>query len=319
MQFFRLALLPFLLFWGVQAAAQFPDKPISIVVPYQAGGSPLETAVRMVADEMSRSMGQPVVLQYKPGASTTIGASAVARAPADGYTLFVNAQSFLISAQLMSRLPYDARKDFEPVTMLTSFPHALIVGPDAPYQSARDFIEAARARGKDMSYGSFGTASSGHLAFEGLKKTYGFEMVHIPYKGGEGVNDVIAGRLDAMLNDLPAVVSFAKAGKLKALAIAAGQRHPMTPEVPTFAEATGTAFTSQSWFGILVRSGTPPEIRQILHREIVAALKKPEIVARMNELGFEGRPTTPEEFAAFMDRERQRLAEAIAFSGARME
>lgn len=319
MHFIRLALFPVLLLFGLQAAAQFPSKAITIVVPYQAGGSPLEAVVRMVADEMSKSIKTPVVLEYKPGASTTIGASFVARAPADGHTLFVNAQSFLISAQLMSRLPYDARKDFVPVTMLTSFPHALIVGPDSSYNTAAEFIDAARTKGNEMHYGSFGIASSGHLAFEGLKKTYGFPMIHVPYKGGEGVNDVIAGRLAAMLNDLPAVVQFAKTGKLKVLAVASDSRHPIAPDIPTFAEATGTPFASQSWFGILVRSETPTEIRQVLNREIVAALRKPDVVKRMNELGLDGRPTTAEEFAAIMDRERQRLAEAIAFSGARME
>jgi tripartite-type tricarboxylate transporter receptor subunit TctC len=319
MRLVRLALLPVLLLFAFQAAAQFPTKPITIVVPYQAGGSPLEALVRMMADEMSKSLKQPVVLEYKPGASTTIGAAYVARAPSDGHTLFVNAQSFLISAQLMSKLPYDARKDFVPVSMLTSFPHALIVGSEAPYKTAREFIEATKAKGSEMHYGSFGNASSGHLAFEGLKKTYGFQMIHVPYKGGEGVNDLIAGRLDAMLNDLPAVVQFAKTGKLRILALAHDKRDPTAPDVPTFAEATGVPFSSQSWFGILVRAETPTNVREVLHREIVAALKNPQVEQKMKALGIDARPTTPEEFGAFMDREQKRLAEAIAFSGARME
>lgn len=167
------------------AFAQFPSKPIRIVIPYQPGsGSSLDAVVRLIGQEMSAALQQPVVVEYKPGASTTIGAAAVAAAPADGHALFLNAQSFLITAQLMSRLPYDPRKDFVPVTSLLANSHVLVVGTGSPHRSAKAFVDAARAHGKDMSYASFGNASSGHLAFEGLKKTYAFPMVHIPYKGG---------------------------------------------------------------------------------------------------------------------------------------
>ena len=316
--FKRLALMSLLPICA-PAFAQFPNKPIRIILPYQAGVGAVEVVVRMVADDMATALKQPVVIDYKPGASTVIGATNVATSPADGHTLFVNAQSFLITAQLMPKLPYNPSKDFVPVTMLTSYPHALIVGPDAPYRNAKEFIAAAQQYGEKMSYGSFGNASSGHLAFEGLKKTYGFSMVHVPYKGTEGMNDVMAGRLDAMLNDLPVVAPFAKSGKLRILAVASDKRDPIAPDVPTFAEVTGTTFKSRSWFGVLARSGTPPEVLKVLNASMVNALRRPEIVEKMKTLGVEGHPSTPEQFQSFMDSEASRIAEAIKFSGATMQ
>lgn len=301
------------------AFAQFPNKPVRFVLPYQAGVGAVEVVLRLVADDMAITLKQPVIIDYKPGASTMIGASTVASAPADGHTLFVNAQSFLITAQLMPKLPYDPKKDFTPISMLASYPHALIVAPKSPFNTAQEFFAAARKNGASMSYGSFGNASSGHLAFEGLKKTYQFQMTHVPYKGTEGMNDVMAGRLDAMLNDLPVVAPFAQSGKLKMLAVASAQRDPTAPNVPTLTEATGTPFASRSWFGVLVRSDTPADIRATLNKAVVSALKKPEVMQRMKELGVDGHPTTPEEFQAFMHQESQRIDEAIKFSGTTMQ
>lgn len=302
------------------AFAQFPSKPIRIVIPYQPGsGSGLDAVVRLIGQEMSASLQQPVVVEYKPGASTTIGAAAVVAAPADGHSLFLNAQSFLITAQLMSRLPYDPKQDFVPVTSLLANPHVLVVGVESPHRSAKAFIDAARSHGKNMSYASFGNASSGHLAFESLKKTFAFRMVHIPYKGSEGMSDVMAGRVDGMLADLPSAQSHGMAGRLQLLAVASEQRDPSAPNVPTFAEATGTPFVSRSWFGLLARAGTPPDVIATLNREVLAAMAKPHVAERIRAAGYQALPSTPEAFAAFMGRERRRIAEAIEFSGARME
>lgn len=311
--------LSLMLACGVASAASFPSKPLHIVVPYPPGSGPLDAVVRLVADEMSTALKQPVLVEYKPGASTTIGANTVVRAPADGHTMFVNAASFLITAQLMSNLPYDPHKDFVPITMLHSYPHVLIAPPDAEYKTTQAFLETARKKGEDMSYGSFGNASSGHLAFERLKQTYEFPMLHVPYKGGDGLKDIVAGRIEAMLFDLPGVLPFAESGKLTPLAVAANERHPLAPDVPTFEEATGVPFASQSWFGILVRSDTPPELQQRLNEEIVAVLRKPAVIEQMRALGIDLHPSTPQEFADFMARESEGITEAIRFSGARME
>jgi tripartite-type tricarboxylate transporter receptor subunit TctC len=301
------------------AAADFPARTIRIVVPYAPGGAS-ETMARLVAERMSASLKQPVIIDNRPGGGTVIGASIVAQAPADGYTLFVNASSFIINSHLIARLPYDPWKDFAPLTLAASNPHVLVTSNALGTKTLAEFLAVAKAKGKALSYASFGNGSSGHLAFELLKKTYAFEMEHVPYKSTpQAMTDVIGGQIQAMLTDTPAAVPQAKAGRMMVLAIAADQRSPSLPEVPTFQEATGTRFQSRSWFGFLVKGGTPPEVQKILHTEIVKALQAPELKARLHDLGMDTIGTTPEEFNAFMKTESERFAEAIRFSGARAD
>src|SRR3954468_8401389 len=282
-----------LIAFSLDAAAQFPSKPIRIIVPYQAGGTS-EVMARAVGDHLTSVWKQPVVIENRPGGGTTIGAApvgqapaAVAQSPADGHTLFVNASSFLINAQLMSKLPYDPQKDFMPVTLAASNPHALVVFPGLGITTLKDFISTAKAKGKTMSYASFGNGGSGHLAFELFKKAYGFEMVHVPYKGvPQAMTDVMGGQVHAMLTDLLAAVPQVKAGKLVGLAVAADKRSPTLPDMPTFEEASGTKFVSRSWFGFLIRSGTPPEIHKALSQEIAKALHRPDVKERLGALGL---------------------------------
>jgi tripartite-type tricarboxylate transporter receptor subunit TctC len=316
----RPAVLAFLVTFATQAFAQFPSKPVRIIFPYAtAGGGGLDAIVRLLAQEVSVSIKQPVMVEYKPGASTTIGAAATVNSPPDGHTLFLNAQSFLITAQLMSKLPYDPKKDLTPVTSLVSNPHVLVVGPRSPHKTAQEFFEAAHKKGSAMSYASFGNASSGHLGFEGLKKTMGFEMTHIPYKGSEGMNDVMAGRVDTMFADLPSSLPQAAGGRLLQLAVASAQRDPLAPDVPTIAEVTGKPFVSRSWFGLLVRADTPREIVMTLNREFIGAMAKPHVAERIRSYGFQAMPSSPEAFTQFMAAESLRISEAIKFSGAKME
>jgi tripartite-type tricarboxylate transporter receptor subunit TctC len=316
----RPAVLALLMALSTHAFAQFPSKPIRIIFPYAtAGGGGLDAVVRLLAQEVSVSLKQPVVVEYKPGASTTIGAAATVGSPPDGHTLFLNAQSFLITAQLMSKLPYDPKKDLTPVTSLVSNPHVLVVGPRSPYRTAQELLEAAHKKGSSMSYASFGNASSGHLGFEGLKKTLGFEMTHIPYKGSEAMNDVMGGRVDTMFADLPSSLPQAAGGRLLQLAVASAQRDPLAPDVPTISEVTGRPFVSRSWFGLLVRADTPRDIVMTLNREFVGAMAKPHVAERIRSYGFQAMPSTPEAFTQFMASESLRIAEAIKFSGAKME
>jgi tripartite-type tricarboxylate transporter receptor subunit TctC len=308
-----------LIAFSLEAAAQFPTKPIRIIVPYQAGGTS-EVMARAVGDHLTSVWKQPVVIENRPGGGTTIGAAAVAQAPADGYTLFVNASSFLINAQLMSKLPYDPQKDFMPVTLAASNPHALVVFPGLGITNLKDFISVAKAKGKSMSYASFGNGSSGHLAFELFKKAYAFDMVHVPYKGvPQAMTDVMGGQVHAMLTDLLAAVPQVKSGKLVGLAVAADKRSPTLPDMPTFEEAGGIKFVSRSWFGFLVRSGTPPEVHRMLSQEIAKALHRTDVKERLASLGLDTYGTTPEEFAAFMKTESERFADAIKFSGTKIE
>ncbi|MBS0335245.1 MAG: tripartite tricarboxylate transporter substrate binding protein [Proteobacteria bacterium] len=315
----KAAVLAALLAVACSAAAQYPNKPIHIVVPYQAGGTS-EVMARAVGDHLAGAWKQPVVIENKPGGGTTIGAAAVAQAPADGYTLFVNAASYLINAQLMSKLPYDPAKDFMPVTLAASNPHVLVVFPGLGITNLKDFLSVAKARGKSMSYASFGNGSSGHLAFELFKKSYAFDMVHVPYKGvPQAMTDVMGGQVQAMLTDLLAAVPQVKSGKLAGLAVAAERRTPTLPDLPTFEEASGTKFVSRSWFGILVRTGTPPEIHRMLAQEIARALHRQDVKDKLLGLGMDTYGTSPDEFAAFMKGESDRYADAIRFSGTKIE
>jgi tripartite-type tricarboxylate transporter receptor subunit TctC len=301
------------------AAQSFPSKPIHIIVPYQAGGTS-EMMARQVADQLQAALRQPVLIENRPGGGTTIGAAAVAQAPADGHMLFLNASSFLINAQLMKGLPYNAAKDFAPLTLAASNPHVLVAFNGLGVSSFRDFLALAKQKPDAMSYASFGNGSSGHLAFELLKKAYDFRMQHVPYKGvPAAMTDVMGGNVHAMLTDLPPAVPQVKGGKLAGLAIAAEQRSPALPEVPTFREAGGTPFVSRSWYGFLVRSGTPPEVVKVLQSEIVKALQNPGLREKLRAAGMDTYGTSAEEFDAFMKSESARFAEAIRFSGAKID
>ena len=304
----------------VAQAQNFPGtKPITFVVPFAAGG-PTDRVARDLAEAMRAPLGGAIVLvDNAAGAGGSIGANKVAKAAPDGHTLFVNSASFLISAQLMPKLPYDPKTAFVPITGLTEMPHVLIAPTGAPYKNVKDFIAYAKLNSDKISYGSFGNASSGHLGFERLKKQFGFNATHIPYKGNEGLQDIIAGRLDCMFNDLPIIVPFVKDAKIQALAIASEKRDPSLPDVPTFEEATGSPFLSKSWFGILVRSDTPLTIRNTLNASITSALKKPEIIKKLSDLGLKPTPSSSEAFSEFMAQESKKFAEAIAFANVRME
>jgi tripartite-type tricarboxylate transporter receptor subunit TctC len=301
------------------AAAQFPSKPIHIVVPYQAGGTS-EMMARLVAEQLQAALKQPVLIDNRPGGGTTIGAAVVAQAPADGHFLFVNASSFLINAQLMKGLPYDTARDFVPLTLAASNPHVLVAFTGLGVANFREFLALAKQKGDAMSYASFGNGSSGHLAFELLKKTYDFGMQHVPYKGvPAAMTDVMGGNVQAMLTDLPPAVPQVKAGKLLGLAIAAERRSPALPDTPTFKEAGGTAFMSRSWYGFLARSGTPPEVVKLLQTEIVKALHNPANKEKLGAAGMDSYGTSAEEFDAFMKSESVRFAEAIRFSGTKID
>lgn len=300
-------------------AQTFPSKPIHIIVPYQAGGTS-EVMARQVAEQLQAALKQPVVIDNRPGGGTTIGAAVVANAPADGYMLFVNASSFLINAQLMNGLPYDTAKDFTPLTLAASNPHVLVAYKELGVTNFHEFLALARKSPNAMSYASFGNGSSGHLAFELLKKTYDFQIQHVPYKGvPAAMTDVMGGNVQAMLTDLLPAVPQIKAGKLAGLAIAAEQRSPLLPEVPTFHEAGGTAFESRSWYGFLVRSGTPAPVVRVLKAEIVKALKNPAVREKLGNAGMDTYGTSADEFDSFMKRESARFAEAIRFSGAKID
>lgn len=301
------------------ALAQSSGQPIRIVVPYTPGGTG-EMMARLVAEKMTTSMGRPVVVDNRPGGGTTIGAAVVARAPADGHAIFMNASSFLINSQLMEKLPYDPVKDFVPVTYAAANPHVLVVSPSLGISTMKEFMALVKDKGSEMSYGSFGNGSSGHLAFELLKSAYRFPMQHVPYKGAaQAMTDVMAGQIQAMLADLPASFPHIQSGKLVALGVASKERAEIAKSIPTLTEAGGIEFESGSWFGFLLKTGTPPEVAKQLHSEIVKALSDNDLKQQLRSRGMETFGTSEQEFARFMERESARFAEAIRISGAKIE
>lgn len=299
-----------------RALAQ-PANPPRIVVPYAPGGVG-DMMSRALAERMSPLGGQTILVDNKPGGGTVIGAQAVHAAPADGQQLLMVAASFVINQHLMARLPFDPLRDFVPVSLLASNPHLLIVHPSVPASDLKSLV--AWARGRDASYASFGNGSSGHLGFELLKKAADFPMVHVPYKGGApAIADLIAGQVHAMLTDLPQAVPHVKAGKVKAIALAGPRRAAALPDVPTFAEMGLPSFESRSWYGMVMRSGSPAESVQRWNQALLAALREPEVRSRLEQAGLDIIGTPADEFGGFLRRESARYAEAVRLSGAKIE
>ena len=309
-----------LAFSAASAVAQsFPDQPVRIVVPYSPGGSG-DTLTRALAEQVSKRFGQSVVVENKPGGGTVIGAQAVANAPADGLSLLFVAASFVINEHLMPKLPFKPLADFAPVTLAASNPHVLVVHPSVPANDLQEFIAWAKSRNGQAIFASFGNGSSGHLGFELLKKAAGFDMVHVPYKGvAPATTDLIGGQVDAMLSDLPQVIQYVTSGKLKAIAIAAAERAPTLPEVPTMDESGLKDFRSGSWYGFVVRAGTPEQAIARWSEALVAALHEPSVQARLEQLGMDTIASTREAFGRFLASESQRYAEAVRLSGARVD
>ncbi|MGJ7498048.1 Bug family tripartite tricarboxylate transporter substrate binding protein [Variovorax sp. RT4R15] len=302
------------------STAQVPGKTsLTIIVPFAPGGTS-DALARALAEPIRGAMNQPVIVDNRAGASTTIGTQAAFAAPANGQTLVMNTASSVINPYLMPRLGYDIHKDFVPVTLLASNPHILVVHPNVPVQDLNGFIAWARAKNGTASYASFGNGSSGHLGFDLFRKAAHLNMLHVPYKGvAPATTDLLGGQVDAMLTDLAQVTPLIRAGKLKAIAVASEARSPLLADVPTFTEAGLPGFTSKSWFGLLVRAGTPPDAVARLNAVFVSALRQPTIRVKLAEAGMDPIGSSSTEFAAFMAAESQRYAEAVKFSGAKLD
>lgn len=293
--------------------------PLRIVVPYAAGGIG-DLVARTLSEPVAARLGQPVVVENKPGSATVVGAQAVASAPADGNTVLLVAASFVITPSLLAKIPYDIDSDFAPVSLLASNPHLLVVHPSVPAATFPEFVAWVGAQKGAAAYASFGNASSGHLGFELLKKAAGLDMIHVPYKGGApAIADLIGGQVQAMLTDLPQGIPHVKTGKLKALAVADDQRAAALPDVPTFRELGLTDFGSKSWYALLVRSGTASDRLARLHAAFVDALKDPVVAQRLGQSGLDLIGSSPEALASHLKRERAKYAEAARLSGAKLD
>lgn len=304
---------------GGAGAAEYPDRTIRIVVPFAAGGG-TDLVMRALAESVASDWKASIIIENKPGAGTTLGATSVLSAPADGYTLFANTASFLITPHLMSKRPYDASADFAPVAEVASSPHVLVVGKHVPAGTLAEFTAWAKGQPAPATFASFGTGSSSHLGFEILRHRLGLAMVHVPYRGAApALLDVLGGRVDSMLADLSTVAEHVKTGAVRAIGVAGDARSAALPDVPTLREAGLDGYGSASWFGLVVRSGTPPEIVARWNGALRAALEKDDVRARLAVHGIEPSGTSSEVFGTFMRAEEAKYVDAIRQSGAKLE
>jgi tripartite-type tricarboxylate transporter receptor subunit TctC len=302
---------------ATSAVAQtYPSKPVTIIVPFPAGGT-LDNLTRSLGQELSQSLKQPVIIDNKPGAGTMIGTELVARAKPDGYTLGMIANSFAINPSLHDNLRYDTVKDFTPVTSVAYTPHMLVAHPDVPVKTLQDVIAAAKAKPGELSFASFGTGTSPHIAVEMLKSQADIDVLHIPYKGqAPALNDLLGGHVDMMFANVPDVLPHVQSGKLRAIALANDTRIDSAKDVPTFKEAGLDNFDSNSWYGVITPAGTPKEIVDQLSSEIVRIMALPQMRERLAAQGLEPSGSTPEEFAEYLKSEMSKAATMVKASGA---
>ena len=291
-------------------AQAWPSKPVTLVVPFPPGGT-TDVVSRLVATELARTLGQPVVVENKPGAGTVIGVDSVAKAAPDGHALVTVANSFCANQTLVKNLPYDSQRDLRPVALMGLSEHVLAAHPGSGLRTLADLLAAARARPGQLSYASFGNGTSAHLSGEMLKAAAGIDLIHVPYKGqAPALADLLGGQVTVMFGNWPEFRGHVKSGKLVALGMATLQRSVYAPDVPTLAEQ-GLKLESNSWNGVLAPRGTPDAVAQRLNAEINAALKAPAVVQAFTEGGIAPLPGTPERFAAFIGSEIDKYAQVI--------
>jgi tripartite-type tricarboxylate transporter receptor subunit TctC len=299
-------------FAGMAGADDWPTRGLRIVVPFPAGGSG-DVQVRIVADELAKVLGQPVMVENKPGASGGLAAVDVAHAPPDGYTLMVGSVgTHAINVSLYSKLQYDPVKDFAPLTLMTVFPQLIVPGINFKGNSLADLIASLKADASKASYGSSGIGSPTHLAGELFKTETGADIVHVPYRGqGPAANDLLAGQLQVMFPSVPDTLAFIVSGKLRALAIMSDRRLKLLPHVPTTVELGWPKLISSFWAGLYTTAGTPQSVLERLNRELVQIMKSPGFAGRVEPLGFEARATTRDEFVQFNADEIKRWGQIV--------
>jgi tripartite-type tricarboxylate transporter receptor subunit TctC len=301
-------------------AQVYPSKPIRLIVPFAAGGGN-DNVARLVGKRLADSLGQPVLVDNRPGAGGVVGAELAAKAAADGYTLFLGGVgSHAINPNLHDKLPYDPIRDFAPVALLAQAPLVLVVHPSVPARSFAEFVAYARANPGRLNYASNGNGSSSQLAAVMFDSMAGVDMVHVPYKGlAPALTDLLAGQVQLMFSSVVAILPHIKAGRLRALAMTGARRLASMPELPTIAESGFPGYEASSWYGILAPAGTPRDIVVKLNSEFVKALEQPEVKSSLLAEGAEPAGGSPERFAAHIRAEKERLGKLIRDAGIRLE
>jgi tripartite-type tricarboxylate transporter receptor subunit TctC len=315
----RLALL--LLLVPTFALAQaFPERPISIVVPYPPGSSS-DLIPRTIAPLMSQSMGVAVIVENRPGAGGNLGAGLVAKGEGSGHTVLMAPSAILATNQwLYKQLPYDPQKDFTPVINAATTPNMWVAHPDAPVKTIGDVIARAKAKPGSLAFASGGNGTTSHLCGELLKTTAKVDLLHVPYKGpAPALQDVLAGRVQLMCDNFSNVIPHVRSGRLKAVALTDMKRHPQAPDVPTANETGLPGFEVGVWYGFAVPSATPKPVVEKLNAEIAKALKDPKVAERLGQLGLAIVADSPEQFASFVAAESEKMRKLVQASGARVD
>ena len=304
---------------SLAGAQEYPSRPIRVVVPYSAGGAS-DGPMRVIAQEVSRQLGQQMIVENKPGQGAMIGSAEVAKAAPDGYTLLLASNPNAISASLYAKLTHDPVEDFEPVTLLGQEQAVLLVHPSVPAGTVQDFIAYVKQRPGKVDYSSSGNGSAQHLFMALFASMAGIQMNHIPYRGSaQAVTDLLGGQVSAAMPGLAAMRPHMREGRARALAVTGARRSPAASEVPTLAESGLRGYEVYVWSGMLAPRGTPAAIVEKLNREFAVALRAPVVKTFMDNAAIEVLPTTPAQFGAFFREEKARWAKIIRETGARID
>lgn len=309
-----------LLMGAAAAFAQgYPSRPIRIVVPFAPGGG-ADIIARILGQKMTENWQQQVVVDNRAGASGNIGAEIVAKAMPDGYTLLMASSALAINPSVYKSVPYDALKDFAPITQPGLLPNILVVHPSVPVKTVKDLVALAKSKPGQLSYASAGAGTGTHLAAEMFKIMAGVDMVHVPYKGGGAlIADLLGGQVALTFATLPSVMPYVKAGRLRAVAMTTAKRWAGLPDVPTVAESGFRGFEISTWIGLLAPAGTSKDVVNKLHGEVVRILRLADVRERFNGLGIEPVGDTPDHFSQYIRNELVKYAKVVKESGARLE
>ena len=300
-------------------AQSWPTKPVRMIIAFPPGG-PTDLVSRVLAQKLSEQLGQQVIVDNKPGAGGNIAAELAARATPDGYTIFYNTSAIVIGPALYGKVNYDTLKDFAPVLLTASVPMVLVVNPQLPARSVKEFLDLAKSRSGALNYSSSGTGTITHLASAMMSTQTGIQTQHIPYKGSApGLVDLASGQTQFMIDTINTVLPYIRDNRLRGLAVTSVKRSPLLPDLPTLAEAGISGFEAAAWQGIVVPTGTPNEIVQKLNAEVNKALAHPDIRSRLAAQGADILGGTPAEYAAYLRSEMPRWAKAVKDSGAKAE
>jgi tripartite-type tricarboxylate transporter receptor subunit TctC len=302
-----------------QAAANYPNKPIHIIVTFTSGGAP-DILARVIGEKLSAAWGQPVIVDNKPGAGGNIGADFVAKSAPDGYNLVLGTVgTHSINGALYQNMPYDMVKDFTPVTLLASTPNMLVINNDVPAKNLNEFIALGKKEGK-MTFASSGSGTSIHVSGELFKTTTGIDMQHIPYKGrASAIPDLLGGRVTMMFDNMPSSLPLVREGKLRALGVTSATRSAAAPDIPTLAESGLPGFEAVSWFAMFAPANTPAPVVNKLQAEISKILKSPDISKKLLDIGLDPSGSTPAELAAYQKSEIAKWSKVVKDSGAKVE